>query len=236
MQRRSCGERSRHTRTTTPSPGGSKMTRGASDRSWHEVPALARRWGVILGSSKRRAVAWESCAGAETDMRLPWLPLPRYPDPMPPTTPDEALARLLLSLFNGDELRRFLRYGPDGDVIDRALPGLGLAGQGGGVDGGREGDSGGRHPQVAARAWTAGPAVEGGLARWRRGDQPPLLFGPGLIGPGPRPPQPSTRRSPHAHSSRRRRPPRHVPTRRKPSSPRRRPVWCGRAGTRPATE
>lgn len=38
-------------------------------------------------------------------------------------SPHEALYRLLLSLFSADELRRFLRYLPDGDELSRELPG-----------------------------------------------------------------------------------------------------------------
>ena len=36
---------------------------------------------------------------------------------------NQALEKLLLSLFSADELRRFLRYLPDGESIDRRLPG-----------------------------------------------------------------------------------------------------------------
>lgn len=55
------------------------------------------------------------------------------PDPDPPATPApsakleqarEALAKLLLSLFASDELRRHVAYGPKGAVIGPRLPGM----------------------------------------------------------------------------------------------------------------
>lgn len=65
--------------------------------------------GLVLGSPARPAPS----ASPGRDARV---------EGAPPTGDRAALARLLLSLFSADELRRFVRYGPDGDGIVSRLP------------------------------------------------------------------------------------------------------------------
>lgn len=67
--------------------------------------------------------------GLFTDAAPQPAPDPPTP-PAPPATIEqarEALAKLLLSLFASDELRRHIGYGPKGAIIGPRLPGLSVS-------------------------------------------------------------------------------------------------------------